>query len=77
MPSWMVAAHVRALQPQHLLDVISTEQHTAKPWFAGRLPFSPPVRDLAAQGFLLVGARVDALPGSREATTLSVARRTA
>lgn len=74
LPGWIVAAHVRALQPQHLLDVISTEQHTVKPWFFGRLSFSPPVLDLTAEGFLLIGARLDALSG-REAAVLVYKRR--
>ena len=63
----VLSNHLRSLQPQHLTDVATTSQHTVKPWFDGKLDFSPQVRALDADGFVLVGGRLDMLDGQRVA----------
>jgi anti-sigma factor RsiW len=66
----LVSAHARSLMPAHLIDVVSTDKHTVKPWFAGHADVSPVVADFEPQGYKLIGGRADYLDHQRAAVVV-------
>jgi anti-sigma factor RsiW len=66
----ILSAHLRSLMPGHLVDVASSNHHTVKPWFAGRVDVSPPVAEFTREGYVLIGGRADIVDGRRAAVTI-------
>jgi anti-sigma factor RsiW len=63
-------AHLRSLMSDHLIDVVSSDRHTVKPWFAGHTDVSPPAADFSREGYKLVGGRADYVDGHRAAVVV-------
>jgi anti-sigma factor RsiW len=63
----LVAGYIRVSMSEHGVDIASSDRHTVKPWFAGRVDYAPPVHDLSAQGYPLIGGRVDVIDGRKMA----------
>jgi anti-sigma factor RsiW len=70
LPADLLSAHVRSLMPEHLIDVVSTNKHTVKPWFSGHTDVSPTVADFELQGYKLLGGRADYFDHQRVAVVV-------
>jgi anti-sigma factor RsiW len=70
MAQGVIGSHIRSMQAEHLTDVLTSDQHTVKPWLSARLDVSPPVRDLKDVGFPLVGGRLDYVDGHQAAAVV-------